>query len=182
MTTLRRIFLPAAFFALLAGANGRAGSAYDPEIYSADRYEQIWTRRPFSPATPDGTGPSQGIEQQYALAGLIKMADQWVAFVLDRKTLERQAVSATANEANMQLVSVQEQADPRNSTIVLKAGSQSGTLRFDPALLSSTNAPVPANPEGSPKPSAAVTAEPAPASGPPSPTRVIRRTLVHLIK
>lgn len=114
----------------------RAADTFAPESFSAERYQHIWEKRPFSPATPTITAPPEdGIEQRYALCGLIKMADQWVAFVLNRKTLERQRVSATANESGLQLETVQEAANSRESTIVLRANGQTGVVRFDPSLM-----------------------------------------------
>lgn len=126
-------------FWLIGSTATYAAEVYSPESFSADRYQHIWEKRPFSPATPTVTAPPEdGIEQQYALCGLVKMADQWVAFVLNRKTLERLRVYEASNETGLQLVSVQEEANSKDSTIVLRAKGQTGIVRFDPTLL---NAP-----------------------------------------
>jgi hypothetical protein len=130
-------FLPFANLALATIAAGSlfAGS-YDPDMPSADRYKHLWEKNPFVPPAPEeNLVRDDGIEQQYALSGLVKVSNEWVAFVLDRKTLERVKISTETNEAGLQLVSVQEQFNPKDSTVILRSGTQTGMIRFDQNLL-----------------------------------------------
>ena len=113
-----------------------AAESYVPEVYSPERYQQVWSYKPFSPAIPVATVPQVGgIEEQYALTGLLKMDNEWIAFVLDRKSLQRHSVSSTSNKADLQLISVEEGTDPKASTIVLRSGHQTGVVRFDLAVV-----------------------------------------------
>lgn len=171
---------------------------YAPSIHPSERYQPIWSRKPFRPATPVAAESSiEGIEQQYALGGLLRMGDEWVAFVLDRKTLERHRVSSTANENGLQLISVQEEADSKTSSVVLSLNGKTGTVRFDSALLASATTPDPPSQIGkgpeamsgpvshaqatvTPKPVRSGVAAPGNPLHPPSATRTLRRTVVNL--
>lgn len=177
------------FFSLFSGW---AGEVYRPETFTSERYRGIWEKRPFSPATPEATqAPQDGIEQQYALCGLVKLSDQWVAFVLNRKSLERMRVSMSAAEKGVQLVSVQEAANSKDATVVISAGGQTGTVRFDESLLNASaektagkesKEKTAASPEGG-KPPVIASMTTAPAinnSRVPSAAKTLRRNPVNL--
>lgn len=79
------------------------GETYTPEIYEEQRYQHIWSRKPFHPPTLIAATPSTE-EQQYTLSGLLRMGDRWIAFVQDRKSLQRHSVSSVPNEIGLQLI------------------------------------------------------------------------------
>ncbi len=130
---MRRVLV--ILFGIISSVFGKERD-YVPEIFPEERYQHIWSRKPFSPPTP--LAPivqAEGIEQQYALSGLLKIGGEWTAFVQDRKSLKRHCVSGTVNEIGLQLVSVKESASSEPSTATIRSGQQTGIIRFDPAVM-----------------------------------------------
>ncbi|PWU07625.1 MAG: hypothetical protein C5B47_05850 [Verrucomicrobia bacterium] len=125
------------FVAFIVSAFGKEGE-YVPENFPEERYQHIWIRKPFSPPTPQApTVQAEGIEQLYVLSGLLKIGEEWTAFVQDRKSLKRHSVSGIANEIGLQLVSVKEGAEA--PIVTLKSGQQIGVIRFDPSITHRAN-------------------------------------------
>lgn len=113
---------------------------YIPEVFTEERYQHIWTRKPFSPPTPPTlTSQAEGIEQQYVLSGLLKIGGKWTAFVQDRKSLKRHYISEAVNEIGLQLVSVKENTSSEPPTVTIRSGQQTGVIRFDPAVMKRTD-------------------------------------------
>lgn len=109
------------------------GNGYVPEVFTEERYQHIWSRKPFSPPTPLAPPTEvEGIAQQYILSGLLKIGNEWIAFVQDRKSLKRHNVTKTVNEIGLELVSVKESSEAPTAT--LRCGQQTGVIRFDPAI------------------------------------------------
>lgn len=135
---MRTAFIAGMFCAV--GVGSYANTGFQPEIVEVERYKALWERRPFSPPTPAvSEAPTDGVEQQFALGGLLKVADSWIAFVLDRKSLQRHSVTEVGNEAGLQLVSVEEKDDPKTSSVVLRSGTRTGVVRYDQSLLNAAN-------------------------------------------
>ncbi len=117
----------------LTSVGGSREASYSPEVYTDERYQNIWSRKPFSPPTATASvSQAEGIEQQYVLSGLLKVGEKWIAFVQDRKSLKRHPVSTTPTEVGLQLVSVKEAGSA--STVIIRSGQQTGVIRFDPTV------------------------------------------------
>lgn len=130
---MRKIFL--ILFGITSSLSGKQHD-YVPDVFTEERYRHIWTRKPFSPPTAPTLKPqAEGIEQQYALSGLLKIDDKWTAFVQDRKSLKRHYISEAVNEIGLQLVSVKESTASEPATVTIRAGQQTGVIRFDPAVM-----------------------------------------------
>ena len=130
------------FIGLVPLAAGKE-TTYVPEIFTEERYQQLWLRKPFNPPSPTAAAAqTDGIGQRYALSGLLKIGNDWTAFIQDRKSLERHAVSTvTANESGLQLVSVKDETTD-TPIVTLQAGQQVGVIGFEPGVTHKT-----ANPE-----------------------------------
>jgi len=157
---------------------------FQPETYPLERYQPIWERSPFVVETKI-VDESAGLAQRFALTGVAMMAGAPVAFLLDRSSLARIMVTPGRDSQGIELLSVDQQSDVRNSSAVIKLGAEQASLRFDADSLNIA-AGAASQPTGAPPPAGQIPVIPQanqananPAQPPASPTRVIRRTLIR---
>lgn len=171
--------------ALLIGVGpALGGEEFAPKPFGLARYEHIWTQSPFVVESPV-VQTSAGLEQRFVLTGVATINSTSVVFLLDRKSLTRLMVASGAkdNPQNIQLVSVQPNADPKLASATIRLGAEQGTVRYDPAGLQA--APEPAKSTASAdaaKKSDPPTTQAAPAASPGAPVsiRILRRPPINL--
>jgi len=159
---------------------------FQPATHALERYQRIWERSPFVVETKI-VEESAGLAQRFALTGMAMIDGAPVAFLLDRNSLARIIVAPGRESQGIELVSVDQQSDARNSSAVIKLGAEQASLRFDAESLHGTAgaAAVPAgaapDPSAGMNPAMAAGNQPtvSPAQPPNTPTRVIRRTLIR---
>ncbi len=156
---------------------------FQPQQAQLERYEMIWKRSPFVVETKI-VEESAGLAQRFALTGVAVIDGAPVAFLLDRSSLSRMILAPGRTSGGIELVSVDQQSNARNSSAVIRLGAEQASLRFDSETLtvSAEGVPMPANSaNGQPvAPTAVANAPQTNASPPPAaPARVIRRTLIR---
>jgi hypothetical protein len=160
---------------------------FQPEIHPLERYQRIWERSPFVVETKI-VEESAWLAQRFALTGMAMIDGAPVAFLLDRNSLARIIVAPDRAPQGIELVSVDQQPDARNSSAVIKLGAEQASLRFDAESLHGTagaaavpTGAVPDPATGGVIPANAPGIQPtvSPGQPPNSPTRVIRRTLIR---
>lgn len=176
--------LPAFLSLGLIAATALAEESYAPSNVELSRYEHIWQRSPFVVET-QVVEESAGLAQRFALTGVAMINRSPVVFLLDRNSLARVVVSETRPAQGIELISVDQQTDARNSSAVIKLGAEQASLRFDSDFLASTGASggeaaaIPAAPvNGVAQDAARNPSQPPPREATP-PARVIRRTLIR---
>lgn len=154
---------------------------FTPAKHAIGRYEHIWKRSPFVVETKL-IEESAGLAQRFALTGVAVVDGDPVAFLLDRGSLSRMIVGKGNSPQGLELVSVDQQTNAKNSSAVIRLGSEQASLRFENTSLTAAaeGVPMPMPPQpgnGNPPPNANITSSP---SNPPAnPARVIRRTLIR---
>lgn len=160
--------------------------AFEPIDHPLDRYAVIWERAPFVIETKI-VEESAGLAQRFALTGVAMVDGAPVAFLLDRSTLARIIVAPGRTSQGIELLSVDQQSNVRNSSAVIKLGAEQASLRFDTESLQVSNGAAPMPTGATPGTPTAQNSTAAPASQPninsaqppTTPTRVIRRTLIR---
>lgn len=148
--------------ALVSGAFFCAPSAFAggfaPESYGIERYEHIWKKSPFIKETQI-IQASDGLEKRFAITGIAQIGEKQVVFLLDRNSLSTTRVSSGEPAASgVELVTVAQNADARQSSATIRLGAEQAVVRFDPNMLATGGAqPAPQPPNfpaaaGSPPP------------------------------
>lgn len=156
---------------------------FQPQQAPLERYEMIWKRSPFVVETKV-VEESAGLAQRFALTGVAVIDGAPVAFLLDRSSLSRMILAPGRPAGEIELVSVDQQSNARNSSAVIRLGAEQASLRFDSESLNVTaeGVPMPANltngQQVAPAPMAN-TPQRNVAPSPAPPARVIRRTLIR---
>ncbi len=112
-----------------------AAEIFSPQTYEISRYEHIWEQSPFIVETQVVT-QSDGLEKRYSLTGLGKVGDEAIAFLLDRNSQERFSVAVGETpESGVEVISIELDRDPRQSTATIRVGSEQASIGYDPAAL-----------------------------------------------
>jgi len=112
---------------------------FSPTIHEVPRYRHLWEKSPFTVGKPEAEASAPGLEQRFVLTAIAGTAESPVIFVLDRQSLSRTMVSGKANEAGLELVSVQPRHDPRQSWAVIRFGAEQATIKYDSNALATVN-------------------------------------------
>ncbi len=150
--------------------------AFKPAAHPVERYQHIWEKSPFVTEAPV-IQESGGLAQRFALTGVASLQNQPMVFVLDRQSLSRLVVTSVRNQQGLELVSVEGQGDPKQSTAIIRLGTEQAVIRYDLAALQSVN-PSPENPSpaAAPQPVEAAVPQTRTTNSPPRALRVIRRS------
>jgi len=132
-------------FLLCAAGLARAAEPALPSATTAERYRPIWTRSPFTAATPNAAESAT-----WVLTGLAEDGDAPIVFLMNRNDQERMSVMTKANDKGFSIESINYNADPLLSTVKVKTPAETLTLRFDPAQMTVANAAPAAAPPGVP--------------------------------
>jgi hypothetical protein len=168
-------------------------TGYTPNQYEVDRYEHIWQRSPFVIETKI-VSESAGLAERFALTGIAVINGTPMVSLLDRSTNARMMVAPNLPSQGVEVITVDQQPNPRNSSVTIKLGAEQASLRFEVASLnrvqegappipgqngaSAAQRPIPIVQQiNAPVPQVT---QPGMQGQPPSPpaTRVIRRTLI----
>lgn len=127
-----------------------------PEGYSAQRYESLWKRSPFSLSSiVEEQAQVSGMAERYSLSGTFSVGEKDYVFVVNRANpTERFLVSKEPNAQGLSLESITRDSstppDPSKLTATIKQGEESGKITFDPALFKAiagvAQPPIPAAP------------------------------------
>lgn len=165
-------------------------SGYSPNKFAVDRYEHIWQRSPFVIETKI-IAESAGLSERFALTGIAVINGSPMVSLLDRSTNARMMVAPNLPSQGVEVLTVDQQANPRDSSVTIKLGAEQASLRFEVAALGRTQEGAPQVPGASAasRPMPVVQPLDGPAQSPnqpgvqgqpppPTATRVIRRTLL----
>lgn len=148
---------------------------FSPPQFGIERYEHIWEQSPFVVET-QVIAQSEGLEARYSLTGLGSVGDTPVAFLLDKNSLVRFSVAKDDAEPTngVELVSIELDRDPHQSTATIRVGSEQAAIAYDPAALAvsaqpnaAASAPMPA-----PVPTSSVPAPTTPQTNFPMPSNL----------
>lgn len=135
---------------LLLGFASQLPAGNLPEGYTAQRYESLWKRSPFSLSSiSDEQTQVSGMAERYSLGGAFSVGDKDYIFVVNRANpTERTLVSKTPNAQGLSLEVISYDSDPTKMTATIKQGEESGKITFDPALIKpvASAAPMPVAP------------------------------------
>jgi hypothetical protein len=132
----------ALLFCLGLAGLARAADPAIPSGTTAERYQPIWVRSPFTLATPNAAESAT-----WVLTGLAEDGDAPIVFLMNRNNQERMSVMTKANEKGFAIDSISYNANPLLSTVKVKTPAETMTLRFDPAQMTVANAaPAPGVP------------------------------------
>jgi hypothetical protein len=125
-------FFPQLMLGLLALAQGAAW-ADEPIVpgdgFAASRYESLWTKSPFSVATPDGPAESA----DYAMVGVAQFDGVSYASLIDKQTNEHFLVSSDKPARGLVLVSVARGHDSSDMSAVIQNGPKTISLKLEQA-------------------------------------------------
>lgn len=159
---------------------------FAPPVLKLEQYRHIWEKSPFVAEAAVVKEPGGGLAQRFVLTGLATLRNEPVVFVLDRQSLARLVVSRESKPGGLEVISVENNNDPKQASATLRLGNEQGVIRYDLAALQSINqSPENAEPNKpsatvaapSPDASAPTSATPASATPPPRPNKVIKRTI-----
>jgi hypothetical protein len=112
-----------------------------PSGYSAQRYEALWKRSPFTLSSiSDDAGTKAS---NFALAGYLKIGDSEFVTVIDKQSRVTSFVSREPNAQGLKLLSVSTNVDPLKVTAQICKADITEMVGYDPAILS---APVKTGP------------------------------------
>lgn len=97
--------------------------------FAATRYEALWSKSPFSVASPD-EGPES---PDYSLVGIAQFDGISYATVINKQTQDHILVSSDKPVGGFTLISVTLGHDPSGTTAVLQKDGQSLTLKLEQA-------------------------------------------------
>jgi hypothetical protein len=126
-----------------AGTNDNSATSKwtPPSGYSAQRYEALWKRSPFTLSSiSDDAGTKTS---NFALAGYLKIGDSEFVTVINKQSHQTSFVSREPNAQGLKLVSVSTNADPLKVTAQICKADITEMVGYDPAILS---APVKTGP------------------------------------
>jgi hypothetical protein len=108
------------------------GTASDdvPVGYSADRYQPIWVRNPFTIVTPVVAAVQPKVFDKFVLLSWLNDAGKDVVFVQNIETNEVQKITSDPNPNGFRLIAIHKAADPKNAEVVLSSGTEEGTVKF----------------------------------------------------
>jgi len=168
-------------------------TGYVPNAYDVDRYEHIWQRSPFVIESKI-VAESAGLSERFALTGIAVINGSPMVSLLDRSTNARLMVAPNLPSQGVEVITVDQQANPRDSSVTIKLGAEQASLRFEVAALGRAQDGTPqvpgqtgASAASRPMPVAQPINAPLPVpnqpgmqgqSPPPAAARVIRRTLI----
>lgn len=101
---------------------------------SIDRYEHIWKSAPFVVATEVVKGP-EPLSARFAVTGFAIIAGEPVAFLLDRSQLKSYPISKSKPNGDVQVVAINNPSDLRDLQVTIRAGAETGNLKYDPAAI-----------------------------------------------
>jgi len=122
-------------------AEEREGSAFTPDRYEIERYGHIWERSPFVIETKV-VEESAGLAERFALTGIAEIGGSPVVFLLDRASLSRVAVGGGRPHQGLEIVSIDQHPNPKDSSVVIRMGAEQASLRFDSETLARTVDPA----------------------------------------
>ncbi|MBK1882945.1 hypothetical protein JIN85_10990 [Luteolibacter pohnpeiensis] len=119
-------------------------SAEVPRKAPITRYTKLWTESLFTTKPPPLTAQEEKNPlEDYTLAGISPISDGYRITVLNRKNPEdRISFDSNDSKAAFKLVSVKKGDRPMDTVVRLSAGSKTGTVRFEPELLTLKAAPI----------------------------------------
>ena len=117
---------------------GRGGVADDSALpgsgYVAARYEALWSKSPFSVASPE-EGPES---PDYSLVGIVQLDGVSYACLVVNQTNEHFVVASDKPAKGFTLVSVNRGHDPSGTSAVLQKDGQSLTLKLQQTPIAGT--------------------------------------------
>jgi len=111
--------------------------------FDADHYESLWSKSPFSVASPDGPGDQGPGSPDYSLVGVYQFDGVSYACLVNKQTFEHFVVPSDTPVKGLKLVSVAGGHDVASTTATLLKDGQPITLKLETAGL--TGSPVPGN-------------------------------------
>ena len=151
--------LPALGFAAISLHGLRAADEFPAPPVSIDRYEHIWKAAPFVVATEVVKGP-EPLSARFAVTGFAIIGGEPVAFLLDRTQLKSYPVSKSKPNGDVQVVAINSPSDLRDLRVTIRAGSETGDLKYDPAAIPDQGTKVAVAANAMPVPSAAAVPPP----------------------
>ncbi|MEO8617661.1 MAG: hypothetical protein ABI600_21210 [Luteolibacter sp.] len=142
-------------------------SADLPKKMPISRYNGLWMNSPFTSKPPPTAGaPEVNPLDDYALAGVSPISGGYRVTLINKKTPdERIMVDSDNPNAKFKILGVtRKDGDPLGTTVRLTSGSLTGTVSYDPKLLTLVAAapkvpkpqpgspPMPGSPQGQPVP------------------------------
>lgn len=131
--------------AAIAGGPPAPDEAAIPQAYDIARYQFIWEKSPFTLSSA-AEEPVANFAANYALVGQGFIGGRAYVRILDKTSQQRFTVAEGEPANGVELISLEASNDPLESTARVRKGSETGVLRFDPALLSAASAAPPAVP------------------------------------
>jgi hypothetical protein len=111
-----------------------AAEEFPPSPLSIERYEHIWKSAPFVVATEVVKGP-EPLSARFAVTGFAIIAGEPVAFLLDRTQLKSFPISKSKPNGDVQIVAINSPSDVRDLRVTIRAGADTGDLKYDPAAI-----------------------------------------------
>lgn len=117
------------------------------ERHNVSRYQKIWEVSPFVAVT-DLSGKVDDMTGRFVLTGFARMGEEPMAFVFDRTSLERFAITPTTPKHGLSLERIDFQGDTRSMRAVVRSGA-GGTmeLAYDPSAIPAQAQPQPQPPQ-----------------------------------
>jgi len=116
-----------------------AAAANVPEGYSAERYEAMWRRSPFTLSSVTEE-PVAGFAEQLSLSSIMMVGDEPHVSILNKQTQKRFSVSPGKPSDGIEIVSVTSPSSPREAEALIRKGVETAKIRFDLNLLKATAA------------------------------------------
>ena len=111
-----------------------AAEQFPPSPPPIERYEHIWKVAPFVVATEVVKGP-EPLSARFAVTGFAMVAGEPVAFLLDRAQLKSFPISKSRPNGDIQVVAINNPSDLRDLRVTLRAGAETGDLKYDPSAV-----------------------------------------------
>lgn len=147
-----------------------AAEEFPPSPATIERYEHIWKSAPFVVASEVVKGP-EPLSARFAVTGFAVIAGEPVAFLLDRTQLKSFPISKSKPNGDVQVVAINSPSDVRDLRVTIRAGADTGDLKYDPAAIpdqgnrttvAASVMPVPAAAASAPAPSQPAVSPPPP--------------------
>jgi hypothetical protein len=145
-----------------------------PSGFAVERYASLWQHSPFTIASVMQDAAPAGFAQNLAIVGIAKIGDKDLVTLLNKQSLERFIVKAAPNEQGIKVISVETDADPLKTSVMIQRDGEIAKVGFDKALIDRNQPAAPqANSNAVPVPGQ----PPAPLAEntPPVPARRVRR-------